>query len=59
MQGRRNEFKSSGSKSGKLKNWLVPLHQISKSSGSTEPLEPPLTPALVEATRVDGFKKLA
>ena len=30
LQGRRYEFKSSGSKSGKLNNWQVPLLQMSK-----------------------------
>ena len=57
IQGRRNEFTSSGSKSYKLKIWVVPLHLIpkifvvslslfQKSSGSMEPPEPPQRPAL-------------
>ena len=58
MQGWRNEFKSSGSKSGKLskltgfiasnlKNLVVQLYLSQKLSGSMEPLEPPLTLALI------------
>ena len=57
LQGRRNEFRNSGSNNGIIKDWLLPLRTnlknlvvplclFQKSSGSMEPLEPPQRPAL-------------
>ena len=40
-----------GAIASNLKNLVVPLHLSQKSSGSMEPLEPPLTPVLFHVRR--------
>ena len=35
--GQCNEFKSGGSNSGEVKNWLIQLHGLSKSRNSGPP----------------------
>ena len=49
--------KETGSIASKFRNLVVPLHPSQKSSGSMEPLEPPLTPAL-QAIGMSHFEYL-